>query len=241
MGLDSTTIPPELTGPTPRRVRASGDWYSTWPLWLFCAIFVILLGRTGIDAIHQSQSRATLRHDNRQVIATVTNFSAGRGGHATVSYTFTLHGAVYTGSAELPHRSAPVFDKSDQIVIRYLPSDPSINHPETWEWSGIMDMDAMLVGIFLAGCGCALFVFSRRNRKLARFGKPALATVIGCTRVDRQFRIDYEFRTEDQAPMKGLSFSNEPCDTGSRLCILYLPQNPSRSTPYPLSGYNILA
>ena len=79
-----------------------------------------------------------------------------------------------------------------------------------------------------------------RDRRLARHGRVVAGIVTNCTRDDRWFRVDYEFRAGDGALATGHNDFKDEYAAGARVWILYLPQKPKRNHSYPLSLYSVL-
>jgi hypothetical protein len=201
----------------------------------------IWLGWKVYDDVQQFQHRAILRTDGREVVGEVTGLSYPRGGPTKVKYRFTVRGVTYADSAAEPGilGSGPSLHKSDQIFIRFLPSNPAINHPDAWEWSPSIGIVPVAFQVFFFGMGTLLLVMLLRDRNLARKGKAASATVTSCTRGDKSFCIKYEFRTEDGIPIPGKSDRAEEQKVGARIWILYLPKRPRRNEIYPLSDFDV--
>jgi hypothetical protein len=236
----TTNVPAELSGPLPRKVRSGGADYLTVVMYVFLIWAAALLGWYGLNAVRQTQYREALRSNGRLAVGAVTRMTYHRGGKDSASYAFSVRGATYTGKARLPRSSSLDLHQSDHILIRYLPSDPTINHPADWEWSAFMDLDSEVMFAFLM----AVFAFPlsalQRIKKLAREGMPAEGVVKGCTRRDRVFRVEYEFCTANGDHISGACNSKDSYQPGKRIWILYLPQKPRRNYPYMLTGYHVV-
>jgi hypothetical protein len=237
--------PSELSGPLPRKVQMS-DGDARHLLVIVLLFFVggsIILGWSLYNGFTNFQRRAVLRSDGREVVGEVTGFSYPRYAPMSVVYRFTVDGRDYSSLATEPATPGPgtSFDKGDKIPIRFLPSDPAINHPSAWEWSPAIGWYFTAGEIFFWIIGGWAFAVLRRDRQLARDGKAAAAIVIGCTRDDRWFRVDYEFRAENGASVKGHNDFKEEYGVGARIWVLYLPHKPQRNHIYPLSFYTVVA
>jgi len=234
-------MPDELTGPLPRKVEL--DSTGAQFLWLVALIFVvggaISCGWFTFDSIKQVNQRTALRSDGREVVGEVTGLPTGRGTEF-VKYSFTFKGEHFSGKARIPGHSGIVLHEQDRIKIRFLPSDPAVNHPDAWEWSALMGLDSIGFQIFMALMVVAALTFLRRERRLAREGRAVSGVVISCTRNDRQFKVKYEFHTEDGMLMTGSSGCKDPYETGNRIWILYLPDKPRRNVSYPIPGFSIV-
>ena len=234
-------IPDELTGPLPRQVEMdSNDAY-----YFICVVLIFLVGGSLLcgwyffGSIKQAHQRAVLRSDGREVVGDVTGLPTGRGTEY-VRYSFTFKGRDFSGEARMPSHLGFVLHEQDKIIIRFLPSDPAINHPYGWEWSAFMDAVPVGFQIFFALLVIVALIYSRRERRLVREGKAVPGVVTSCTPNDRQFKVKYEFRTEDGIVMTGSSSSKDSYETGACIWILYLPKKPQRNCSYPLPGYSVL-
>lgn len=235
---------PELTCPVPRKVQMS-DGDAQYALWIVLLFFVgggLWLGWKGYDDVQQFKHRALLRSDGRIIIGEVTGFSFGRYTPMSVNYSFTVHGESYSGEALEPENPGPgtSFDKGDKILVRFLPSNPAINHPDAWEWSVAIGWWFVGFQVFFWAIGGFVLTLLLRDRRLARNGSTAAAIVTGCTPDDRRFRVEYEFRTGDGVVMKGHSDRADEYGIGATVWILYLPQRPKRNDMYPLPLFDVV-
>jgi|SRR5579863_8750491 len=138
-------------------------------------VVVLCLGLGGLIAssfgfeIHkQNQQRTLLRQEGRDTAGKVTATHAGHG-PSTVSYKFQADGTSYVGKAEMPNYRLILHEK-DPIAVRYLPTDPTVNHPADWEWSGfeIMDLVPEVFILCFTSVGVIALVSLFRNRQFAR-------------------------------------------------------------------------
>jgi hypothetical protein len=173
------------------------------------------------------------------VVGKVTGFSIARYAPMGVSYRFLVDGVTYSGEAKEPAGGTSL-EKADEIPIRFLPSNPAINHPDAWEWSPAIGWLYTAGEIFFTAMGGFVFAFFWRDRRLAREGKAAAGVVTSCTRDDRRFDVGYEFCTEDGLPMRGKSDCADEYGVGARVWILYLPQKPRRNQMYPLLFFDVV-
>lgn len=234
--------PAELTGALPRKVRLNSSPDAKWGLTVVLVFFVgglIFLGWWGYYEVKQFQRRAILRIDSRVVVGKVTGFSFERYAPMGVFYKFTVNGVTYSGEAKVPHEGTSL-EKADKVPIRFLPSNPAINHPDAWEWSAAIGWYYTVGEIWLTSMGGFVFAVFWRDRRLAREGKVAAGVVTSCKRDDRRFDVEYDFRTEDGLPMKGKSDCADEYGAGARVWILYLPRKPKRNQMYPLSYFEVV-
>jgi len=92
----------------------------------------ITLGWECFSDIRQFQQRAFLRSNGHGAVGVVTGLSFGRYTPMTVHYRFAIGGVTYYGKAKRPQGlgSWTGLDVSDNILVRFLPSNPTINHPD---------------------------------------------------------------------------------------------------------------
>jgi len=238
------TRPPELSGSVPRRVQMNyGDArYLLTVVLLFFVGGLIFLGWLCHEDFRQVRQRALLRRDARETKGQVTGFSFSRYSPMSVNYKFTVDGLIYNGEALEPQNSQPgtSYDKGDEILVRFLPSDPATNHPAAWEWSVAIGWWFVVGEAFLTTMGALALIALLRSRGLARNGIVASAVVKACRKSDRWFRVDYEFDTENGAFIKGHSDFKEEYGVGARIWVLYLPSKPQRNHSYPLDFYSVV-
>jgi hypothetical protein len=246
MGLEASShgkpeMPDELTGPLPRKVEMDSNdaYYLTWVVLLFVVGGAISCGWFLFSSVKQVHQRAALRSDGHEIVGVVTGLPTGRGTEY-VKYSFTFKGKNFSGETRIPRHAGIILHERDHILIRFLPSDPTINHPDAWEWSALMDLFPIGFQIFFALLVVAALIFLRRERRLAREGKAVPGVVTSCIRDDRQFKVKYEFRTEEGMLMTGGSSCKDFYETGTCIWILYLPQSPRRNGSYPLRDYSVL-
>ena len=235
--------PSELVGPLPRAVTLN-DRDGRYALIVVLLFFVggsIWLGWMGYDDVQQFKDRALLRSDGRIVVGEVTGFSSSRSGPTKVHYTFILGGVIHTGEAAEAVRWGPglTLHTSDRILVRFLPSDPAINHPDAWEWSIAVGWSSVAFQVFFWLIGAFTLFYLCRCRILPRKGNVAAGIVTRCVRKNDSFHIEYDFRIADGTSMKGSSDRNKEYETGATVWVLYLPKRPLRNDLYPVPLFDI--
>ena len=126
----------------------------------------LLTANFGFEIHRQSQQRRILRVDGRDTVGSVTATHAGHG-PPTVSYAFKVNERNYSGKAEILNYRV-VLHVSDSIAVRYLPSDPGVNHPADWEWSFEGDLIPEVFILCFTSVGVIALVTLFRKRWLAR-------------------------------------------------------------------------
>lgn len=238
---EAATVPSELMGQLPRRTRITDNGIQTAIAatgLLAAAVFFsyIAIGNT-LQAAH---TRNTLRRESKEATGEATGTYKSR-----VDYIFTVDGRSFTGRAAVPDQIAGSLKLWGSLPIRYLPSNPAVNHPAAWEefpspWLGI-------AASILCAAGALLPLgWLRDDRRLVAEGKPtvALATkwVLGSK---GGVGVDYEFRTEFGNATIGSSRSavfernDSSQKSGALVCVLYLPTNPRHNRPYEGLGFRV--
>jgi hypothetical protein len=240
--VEEQTSPSELRGPLPRRVQMNSTNASAMVVVVVLCLGVggVIVGSACRGILTQIRERKALRQEGRETVGKVTATHAGHG-PSTVSYKFQAGGTGYLGEAEMPNYRL-ILHEEDPIAVRYLPTDPTVNHPADWEWSGldIMDLIPEVFMLFFTSVGIVALVALFRDRKLARRGRPAKGVVIDCSPGKSEFRVEYEFRTDDGATVTGHSSSPDEYGAGARVWILYFPRRPRRNSMYPLRYFEVV-
>ena len=231
-------IPSELSGTVPRGVRLAGRSRSM-PI-----VLALLIGGTvvswslyGKHAVNQVQQRSVLHNEGIETQAEITSLKRAGKGPYVVKYTFVANGQNISGLADVPPEPLRSLPESGPIAVRYLPSNPAINHPTAWEWSlssewfliFVLTTLSVLCGVTIAG--------APRDRRLLVWGTPVTGIVSRCTPTKSAYSVQYEFRTQSAELVKGSGESLVRREGGECIWILYLPKDPRRNRPYPLSDF----
>jgi hypothetical protein len=239
LSVDSESIiPSELLGQLPRRTRLSGDG-----IWGVIALTIILAFPAFIACMafntwfQVNQTRDALRRESSEVAGVVTQIKYGKVDR--VYYTFVVDGRSYTGHSTMPRKIGNNLRDSDPLSIRYLPSNPSVNHPAEWE-----DSESIWLGIiFLTFLSAMVFMVLknfRNDRLLVANGMPAVALITKSSSTRGGYLVKYDFRTADGMVIKGSGGYDFRPEIGARICVLYLPQNPKRNQTYPSRYYCVV-
>ena len=231
-------IPPELSGSVPRKVGFSERSR------LMPVVIALLIGATVISwslycnhMANQIRQRSVLRTEGAEAQAEITYLKRAGRGPDVVKYTFTANGQNVFGMADVPPGLVQNLKESNFLTVRYLPSNPTINHPTAWEWS--LSSEWLLIVMLM--CPLILCITTLpgayRDRQLLVWGAPVTGTVTKCTGTRAAYLLEYEFRTETGELVKGSGEALGRQEVGALIWILFLAQNPRRSRPYPLSDY----
>jgi hypothetical protein len=195
-------------------------------------------------ALQQAHHHEALRREGREAIGRVTRID---GGHQLyVRYTFPFDNADVHGDAKLDYQNDPLLSDGrisyvrvgDQLPIRFLPSDPSVNHPRNWAWWSWWDVIPHLFMLFFSSLGVVGLAYLLRERRLVRKGWVVHGNVTGCAPNRSKFSVDYEFRDENNTLVQGSSdYCEDEQEIGSSILVIYLRNQPKRNDAYPMSTY----
>ncbi len=235
----TSSMPAELSGKLPRTIQLSdGNEYVPVIIAVLFALAVIGSLWYGKHAIHEMRQSSALHQDGVDAPGEIMKLGRAGRGPDVISYTFAANGRTFSGMTEVPPDLVQSLSKSNTVAVRYIPSNPTINHPSAWEWS--LSSEWLLI-FMLLGFGSVPYttwMSYSRDRRVAAYGTPAVGTVTKCQTSGRgRIRIKYEFHTAAGTPIKGIGYSNAIQEIGAAVWVLYLPQNPERSVPYPVPGY----
>ena len=233
------TAPWELTRSLPRQTRMTGRGVFQIVLGVVFLIASIWLAVWMQKQVNGDRAQAAQLHsEGKEATGEISQLTKGAKGDSNqVAYAFTANGVRLTGHSDVPAKWWPKIQKAGFIPIRYLPSDPKVNHPADWDQESMpawfpLAMPAMWVVV----AGVLLFKLSRQAA-VASEGLPAPAVVTRCFRVKGGYAARYQFKTQDGTVAKGRDRVWRKVDPGATVCVLYMPDNPRRNYLYPLSLY----
>ena len=151
-----------------------------------------------------------------------------------VSYRFTAEEREYVARKGVPPRVWQTLRAGSSLPVRFLPSNPKVNHPTGWDDTPMPHWVPYLVSGELAVVAVVLAMLLRKQVRLLTEGRPAPGIVTGHRRTRNGTVIRYEFQLMNGATAKGRGQSRRPPAVGAPVCVLYDPENPRRNAPYPL-------
>jgi hypothetical protein len=243
---ETPAIPPELVEPPPRRTQPTLNGI------VLAAALVVIVAIAAVytcflitETSRQAEIRSALRGAGNETMGQIDRLRNPY--HALkeyVDYTFVADGKNYPGEAIVPLEDWHTIQTTGGLSIRYLPQDPTMNHPVDWEWSAFLELDGYGVVLIIAGLGCIVFIAPQLcfEHKLAAEGIAAVGVVTKCSVSGRggQFiALRYDFRTQDGISVEGRGRFLARREVGAKIVILYLPRDPRRSIPYPVSTWHI--
>jgi hypothetical protein len=190
----------------------------------------------GTTARRQAKDLRLLSEQGVNTDAQITRVWRGTGKDQQhlVSYRFTAEEREYAARKGVPPRIWQTLRAGSSLPVRYLPSNPKVNHPTGWDDTPMPNWVPYLVFGELAVIAVVLAMLLRRQMQLLTEGRPAPGIVTGHRRTKNGTVIRYEFQLLNGATAKGRGQSRRPPAIGAPICVLYDPENPRRNAPYPL-------
>jgi hypothetical protein len=236
----------ELNAMIPRKVclNPDGGYTAVAMVLMLLSVGVVWFGALSYSLVQESRHREALSREGREAIAKVTRLTSG---HSTYAhYTFHFGDADYGGESNLNYQHEPRWPdgrtkyarEGDLILVQFLPSDPSINHPSGWAWWSWWDVPPHLFIALFPIMGFRVFVYVLRERRFARIGWVTEGKVINCTPTGSRFRVDYEFYDEGHMSFDGANENSDKIESGSQIRVIYLRSNPRRNDIYPLTTFH---
>jgi hypothetical protein len=120
--------------------------------------------------------------------------------------------------------------------VRYVPSQPTLNHPEEWP-SSVLPMAVPPLAALGVLIPAALMFFSiRRQKGMLENGRPAPGRITQLKQAPKgQTLQHYEFVTLSGSVLQGRTQTgSKPAPVGALVTVIYDPDNPRRNTLYPM-------
>jgi hypothetical protein len=234
----SSNMPSELSGQVPRIVRLSdSSQVALRMLAVLVAITVIGCLWYGNYVIREVQQRSALRLDGVEVTGEITQLKRAGKGPDVVHYTFIVSGKTFAGMTDVTAELMPSLQQSNRIIVRYLPSDPTVNHPAWWEWSLLSEWPVIFILLAFGLASSATSISFFKARKVLVYGKPAAGTLKSHGSGSR--KASYEFLTPTGTRVTGNDYISDLRQVGSSVWIVYMPENPRRNVLYPSVSFYV--
>jgi hypothetical protein len=229
--------PVELLGTGPREVRLSKGGIAVACLAgvFFVGSIAAAIGLSRVAA-REARETAALETSGVETQALVTRHwrTGDKDSKRKITYRFQHDGRSYTASATTPRKIWERLAVGSTLPVRYVPSDPVVNHPAEWPGRDMAPWLPGLIAVVLIGVGMFLVWIIRRQSQLLSDGRPAPAIVVSHTRMKHGQILKYEFPLLHGGTAKGSGGqSRRPPPVGSTICIVYDRDNPKRNSPYP--------
>jgi hypothetical protein len=156
-----------------------------------------------------------------------------RGRVPMVGYAFTANGVRLTGEASVPSNLWAGIQKAGFLPVRYVPSNPAINHPAAWEANTDPVWMPIVFPAMLAVGGAFLLWKLHRQSEIVAEGVPAPGTVTRCIRLKNGWIVRYQFGLKNGTVVNGRDRTHKKVEAGTPVCVLYRADNPARNLLYP--------
>jgi hypothetical protein len=240
--MESLRMPAGLNRGVPRDVRltAGGKFvYIAAVALLVASLAAVLVLR--VRGVQENEERQLLIEHGAVADAQIVRLWRGSNeqNRPSVAYRFTVDGREYQGQARVSLTKWRALKVDEVLPVRYVPDRPDLSAPDGIDRQALPLWVPYLAGTPLAIGGLVCLFVVRTERRLLENGRPATAVVTG----HRKHRsseggthrsMTYEFRLPSGAAAKGKSStSSKPPAIGSSIWVVYDPDRPRRSKPYP--------
>jgi uncharacterized protein DUF3592 len=237
-------LPPGLKQSTPREVELTGTGRALFIVAMAVVAASIVIGVVMSRAFRdQAADRIAFAADSTTAEAEVTRLwqTSGDSHRRMVDYRFRTPAGSFAGRSRLSTAQWRSLRVGDRLSIRYRVSDPEEsyagnggpNAPPLWlPW---------VIAAAIAAGGVGMLAVVRFERRLLELGRIAQGVVLThhvhrSSHGGKHRSMTWEFPLLSGARMTGKgSTSSTPPAIGSALTIIYDPERPKRSRPYPLT------
>lgn len=190
-----------------------------------------------VAAVHDLDRLHRLRAEGAAANGMVVEIGRTQGEHPKrlVRYRYDAGGRSHEGSAALRGDDRREFSAGTPLEVSYLPSDPEFNWLPGYEPEGVPIWVVPLAFVCCAATSGIIALTVRRERRLLEEGRAVLATVTESKRHEKGYRVQYQFKTLAGALRTGSYDRRKAQETGSKVLILYHPDEPKLQAAYPLS------
>jgi hypothetical protein len=235
--IAKVTAPMELSRPLPREIRLTSEG-----VWRASSAAVLLLIGFGwallilAGYVNRKQHYAELAQRGLKASANVDRID-----NSGVYYSFAVNGVTFHGKSGIPASFRSHLQEAGRLSIMYLPSNPRINHAADWQDSPIQGLGIIVLPVLVTALGVWVAQDLRKTRRVLRDGAVAAGIVKESSLYNRtgEITVTYEFKTPNGGSREGMGWSEGPLKPGKQIWILYLPDDPSVSTSYPLHHWRM--
>jgi hypothetical protein len=236
-------VPPELLSSRPRPVRLTGTGRLVAGIGALLPVAALMSGFWLHDqAVRDRALREAVDEQGFVAQAVVMELTQTheKSPRYFVRYNYFAGERSYVGQASVGRGYWTSLREGSPLMVRYLPSRPEQSWIRGYEPRGVPFWAGFVVAIGLALSALVLWYTLRRQWVLLAEGRGALAQVTRSKRVRSQhgahYVVYYEFRQMSGTASSGRYTSRRsPPPVGMTICVVYDPDRPNRSAPYPLT------
>jgi len=157
-----------------------------------------------------------------------------------VEYSFHGGNRIITGRAKAPRKIWRTLQVGSPIPIRIVSGNPKRNHPAEWEPSQFPVAIVGVIALLNMAIGGFLQYRVSLQRKLLEDGRPAPGILTKFGGGQKKQIAYYEYVTLNGTVQAGRSQRGAGLPpVGGTLCVVYDPDNPKRSSPYPMAFFKL--
>lgn len=234
--------PPELLRSVPRPVCLTAAGKAVAVVAVMLAAGALASGVLLFTGARRDQARAArLEREAITTQAEVIRLGRTRGEHPrrVLTYRYSVDGHVFQGRTTLRPGDRRLFEIGSPLTVRYQSSNPKVS----WTPGGLGGVPVWTVAVVppsLLFPAWMLGFLIRKQRWLASEGRVARGSITQTRRVHTghhsAYRVSYEFTDLSGATHPGRYDKNRrPLPVGAALVVVYDPNSPRRSAPYPFS------
>jgi Protein of unknown function (DUF3592) len=236
-------VPPGLNRGVPREVRLTTGGRVVYVAAVALLIAAVVAGLAlNARGLREQNERRMLAESHAGADAEVVRLwraSNDRQKQPWVSYRFTVEGRAYEGQSRISLPTWQSLQVGGVLAVRYAPERPDVSRPAEIVGRALPLWVPYLAAtpLVLGGLVCLFLV--RAERWLLTNGRPAPAVVTRhrlhhSGHGGRRRTIAYDFPLLSGAVASGQSGSPRTTPAvGSVICVVYDPEHPRRSKPYP--------
>jgi Protein of unknown function (DUF3592) len=232
------SVPAELTGSPPRQVV-----YSAGGIFIMLLMIALMVGGAVLawsiynNYVEQRDAANVLAAQGAETGGTVTR--RWRGGSKNrqyrIAYEFHTGGQVFHGEAAIRREAWESLSEGQRLAVRYAAGNPEVNRPANLvETPQPPIWQIALIPAFLVGMSAFLLHRARRQRSLLENGRAAAGVITRMRRTKHGRSIRYDFLLPGGRTGSGSGMAKRGnSDEGSVITVVYDPDDPTRSGPYP--------
>jgi hypothetical protein len=184
---------------------------------------------------------------NRDIVArgtrttgTVTRLWTDGDNRRRVGYRFAVEGRVFDGRARVSDAVRRTLRVGSAVEVRYLPGSPELNDLGGTPRTAVPWPVPLIIGVLAPACGVLCLVGVMRQRRLLAEGSVAWGVVTSVSTHKSQHgshrTLKYDFTLPSGIKASGKSEASQKSPAvGAPVLVVYEPDVPSRSRPYPFS------